>query len=392
MAETAVSANDPLSNQLWSRKLYVEALKRAIIMKFVGTDSNSIIQVKDELSKNSGDQVTVGLRMQLNGDGVSGDSTLDGEEEELERYNDSLQINQLRHAVKVVGNMSQQRVPWSIRAEGESGLSDWWAGRMDASGFNQLCGNSVGQTNTKYTGMQVALPPSANRVLFADFFENGAYDTSVAAASSDANVGNYVAGAGATDVREAPFRLELIDRAVVKARTSSPAIRPVAMAGGECYCQFLHPHQTLQLRQNSTSGQWLDIQRAAMTGGVVNKNPIYSGALGQFNNVILHEGVRVVFGNTTQLGNNLGTSLGPAGDSTTNIARSVFCGAQAASIAFGRAHGYQGTEIRFRWTEILKDYDNQLGISAALIWGMKKMVFNSEDFASITVSTYSPGV
>ena len=164
------------------------------------------------------------------------------------------------------------------------------------------------------------------------------------------------------------------------------------MNGMECYVLFLHPHQVLQLRQNSTAGQWLDIQKAAMTGGLVTKNPVFTGALGMYNNVILHEAVRVPFGDDTQLGLNTNSDLGPAAAGTTNIARAVFCGAQSGAIAFGRANGWSGTNVRFKWTEVLDDYENQIGVSAALVWGMNKTTFNGSDFGSIVISTVSPGI
>jgi hypothetical protein len=33
--------------------------------------------------------------------------------------------------------------------------------------------------------------------------------------------------------------------------------------------------------------------------------------------------------------------------------------------------------------------ENQLGVSAGLIWGLKKSVFNSQDFGTIVLSTYA---
>ena len=397
MAETVIGVNDDLAVQVWGKRLYVEALKKTLIMKFCGEGPDNVVQVRDELSSGAGAKVTYGLRMQLKGQGVSGDATLQGKEEELVRYSDSLIIDQLRHAVKVVGNMSQQRVPWSIRAEAESGLADWWAGRMDTSLFNQLAGNIAQNGGSgdpepyNYTGMQAATAPTIvtnnTRHLFADqYAADGSFNV---AGISETAIGTYVAaGAG----RAAPFRLELIDRAVVLARTSSPAIRPIVMNGMECYVLFLHPHQVLQLRQNSTAGQWLDIQKAAMTGGLVTKNPVFTGALGMYNNVILHEAVRVPFGDDTQLGLNTNSDLGPAAAGTTNIARAVFCGAQSGAIAFGRANGWSGTNVRFKWTEVLDDYENQIGVSAALVWGMNKTTFNGSDFGSIVISTVSPGI
>jgi hypothetical protein len=51
--------------------------------------------------------------MQLTGAGTIGDGTLEGNEESLTTYSDAVVINQLRHAVRSAGRMSQQRVPFS---------------------------------------------------------------------------------------------------------------------------------------------------------------------------------------------------------------------------------------------------------------------------------------
>ena len=43
-----------------------------------------------------------------------------------------------------------------------------------------------------------------------------------------------------------------------------------------------------------------------------------------------------------------------------------------------------------KWVEELFDYENQLGVSAAMIWGLKKSIYNSIDFSTIVVQTYAP--
>lgn len=91
----------------------------------MGPTSASIIQVRDETSKSAGDKITYGLRMQLSGNGVIGDGTLEGSEEALTTFSDAVIVNQLRHAVRSAGRMTQQRVPFVIRDEALSGLRDW---------------------------------------------------------------------------------------------------------------------------------------------------------------------------------------------------------------------------------------------------------------------------
>ena len=123
MAATSYGVNHPLAVKIWARKLFQEALKATYSSKFMGEGDSAMIQKKGELSKGPGDKITYGLRMQLSGAGVQGDATLEGNEEALVTYSDSIFINQLRHAVRSGGKMSEQRVPFSVRAEARDGLS-----------------------------------------------------------------------------------------------------------------------------------------------------------------------------------------------------------------------------------------------------------------------------
>lgn len=394
MADTYVSVNDPLATQVWGRSLFHEAVRATSFWKFHGREATALCQVRDELTKGAGDRITFGLRTRLQGRGISGDGELDGNEEELLRYADRIHIDQLRWGVRVKGNMSQQRVPWDIRAEGQSALETWWSEIMDAGFFNQLAGNTAQNGDSalpepyNVVGMQAAIAPSSTRQIFADAFNDGAYDaTQTALNVTEAAMGAYAKVA----TQECPFRLELIDRCVARARTYGPPIRPLKMQGMDPYCIFVHPYQALQMRQNSTAGQWLDISRAAMAGGMVSRNPIFTGADGMHNNTVIHQSARVPWGDNTQVGTETFTDLGPnTSDRANNVGRAIFCGAQALCLSFGRAYGLEGSKVRFKWTEIYKDYENKLGIGTALVWGMKKARFQQKDFATIVVSTYSP--
>ena len=88
MATTDYPVNHPLAVKLWSKKIAREVLKQTMASKFMGTSSNSMIQIFDETSKGPGDRVRVPLRMQLTGRGVSEGTALEGNEEALATYND----------------------------------------------------------------------------------------------------------------------------------------------------------------------------------------------------------------------------------------------------------------------------------------------------------------
>jgi N4-gp56 family major capsid protein len=352
MATTSYGVNNALAVKLWAKKLFVESLKATQFANFLGNDSSSLVQWKDETSKSAGDRITVGLRMQLTGGGVQGDGTLEGNEEALVTYTDNLFIDQLRHAVRSAGKMSEQRIPFSVRDEAMSGLRDWWADRLDQSFFNQICGNNA-QTDTRYTGNQATIIPNAAN-----------YISAKAAATADESI-----------TSSDTMTLTVIDKAVAAAKTLTPMIRPVKVEGQDKYVCFLHPYQVYSIRTATTTGQWLDIQKAAMAGADSTKSPIYTGAIGEYNGVVLVESARVSTG--------VNSSTAAA---ISTVRRAVLCGAQSAVFGTGREGG---TPDKMNWVEELFDYENQLGVSAGLIFGLKKTVFNSKDFATIALPSYA---
>lgn len=353
MATTDYSVNAPETVKLWSRKLFHEALKATWAYKFMGRDSNSVIQIQDDTSKGPGDRVRNTLRMLLTGAGVTGDGTLEGNEEGLVTYTDNVVLDQLRHAVRSGGKMTEQRIPFSIREEARLGLQDWWADRIDEAFFNHIAGHTINNGgNLAYTGHNATAQPDAAHAIRSG---NGADDEAVDS-STTASTG---------------FSLGLIDTAVETAKLATPQVRPIRVNGSDRYVMFLHPRQVRQMRTSTDTGQWLDIQKSLLQGTGSTDSPIFSGALGEYNGVILHESTRVPIGSTG------------SGTAASGVRRAILCGAQAACLAFGRGYG----PSKMSWVEELFDYSNQLGVSAGMIWGLKKTVYNATDFATITVST-----
>jgi N4-gp56 family major capsid protein len=332
MSVTTYGVNDSLSNKLWAKKLSAEALKETYFGKFMGSGSDNMIHMKSETTTNAGDAVTFGLRMQLSGDGVTESQSLVGNEESLSTYSDKVTINELAHAVRVKNKNSidAQRVPFNLRDEAKMGLKDWFSNRFDTAMFNHLAGNTL-VTDMRYAGNNTITAPSA-------------------------------------------MTLGVIDICVEKAGNASPLIRPIKVNGENKYLMFLHDYQVTDLRTNTNSGQWLDIQKAALAGGIGTKSPIYTGALGEYNNTILHKANRIPNG------------ISNAGAVQTNTRRAVFCGAQAGAIAFGKEFS-EG--VNYKWVEELFDYERELGVSTQTIWGLKKASFNSEDFGTIVATTYA---
>ena len=351
MATTAYGVNANEAVKLWSKKLAHEALKKTYFKRFMGTGSDSMIQIRNETNKGPGDRIRILLRMQLTGDGIQGDGTLEGNEEALTTYTDDVVINQLRHAVRSAGKMTEQRIPFSIRDESMQGLSDWFADRWDTWMFRQLAGHTA-TLDTRYSGHNTITAPTRQV-----WTEVGTTD--------DANL----------DSTGDTFTLTTIDIAVERAKTGTPPIRPVMVNGTPYYVVFLHPYQVTDLRTSTSTSTitWHDIQRAALSANGSKDNPIFSGALGVYNGCILHESTRVP------------TGVSVAGVEQTSVRRALLCGAQAAAVAFGVGHDQNS----YDWFEQMFDYGNQLGVKAGCISGMKKLVWNSQDFGVVVMSSWA---
>jgi N4-gp56 family major capsid protein len=338
--------------KLWAKNLTAAMREYLEIAPLMGEDENSVIHVKSETKKGTGDKVTFGLRARLTGDGKTEGETAEGNGESLSIYSDSVTINELGHVVgsRSENTIDQQRVPFDLRNNCKDALADWWADRLSKSFFNQVCGYTA-ETNTKYTGLNATVAPSSSRIIRAG------------TAAGDNNLTS-------ADI----MTLDLIDQAVEMAKVGDNMVRPIKINGQPKYICYLHPYQVTSLRTNSSSGQWLDIQKAALSADNSSKNPIYTGALGEYNGVILRSSQDVTQGVN-------GTTA------VSSTRRAVLLGAQAAACAYGSAD--RGTPNKFRWNEELLDHKRKLEVSAWSIFGLKKTRFNSADFGTVVISTYA---
>jgi len=367
MADWSYGVNDAATVKLWSTRLFKQSITKTIAWRLANISSSisseeNICQILDDTQKGPGDNITYDLIAKLTGAGVQGDNTLAGQEEALTTYTASITIDQLRNAVLVRGAMSQQRVPVNMRDTARVRLGDWWQERHDLSLINQLTGNT-NQADTRFTGNNATVAPDTNHVVYSG---NATSEATLDSADTMA-VGD-------------------IDRIVYIAQTSEYPIKPIQMKGMQINgVLIIHPLQTLSLRTNYSAGQWGDIQLAAMKGGQITGNPVFTGAIGMYSGVVIHEDARIPYGDEAGTGNDVVGKPHPNLLGVANVARGVFCGAQAASLAFGRAYN---TLTKIKWFEELLDGGNQLRVTAGQIFAMKKNRFNSQDFATITLSSW----
>lgn len=368
MAKTIIGLNDAKAVQRYSVFLAVDVGRESYFNKKfmgVGVESHMPLQVLPHLESDAGEKISYDLVMQLKMQPVEGDSTLEGREEDLTFYTDSVYIDQMRGGVNTGGRMTRKRTIHDLRKIARVREGEWWARILDELIMMYLSGargtNADYIFPTSYAGFaqNSFVAPDAAHILYGGI------------ATTKANVVS-------TDV----FDLTLIERAVTKASTLGggtsgiPAIEPMRIEGEERFVIVMHPYQMHNLRNNTSTGQWLDIQKALATA-VGNKSPIFMGGAGFHRGTVLHEH-RAVIG-FTDYGS--GANL-PA-------RRALFMGRQAGVVAFGSP----GSGLRFDWHEESRDNGNQAVISTSTICGVKKTAFTiagtSRDFGVMALDTYA---
>lgn len=366
MGTTSFPVNDALAVKLWSRVLDHEALKYTAIFPLIGDDENSIIHMQDALSKGPGDAITYAIVMQLAQAGFSENQLAEGNGEQLTTYSDQLVINELMAVagVKSRRTIDQQRVPWDLRNTAKGRLGDWYAKRYSVSFFNQVCGYTP-QTDVRYTGLNAVSAASATRIIRQS---NRASDDLLVPGDT--------------------WTLDMLDKAKELAITATPMIRPVKIKGTgsrsngrsdfnntleDMYVAYLHPYQVTAMRRNTSTGQFIDLQKAAAMGREETGNKIFSGAIGIYNAVIMRSSIDVTDG------------VSATGTDVATVRRAVLLGGQAAMMGFGRDNGPN----KITWNEELFDHKRRLEISALTIHGLKKTKYNSVDYGTVVMSTYA---
>ena len=368
MAKTIVGVGDAKAIKRFSAFLAVDSSRKSYWnRKFMGTgeSAQTPLQTLPHLERDAGDQISYDLVMQLKMRPVQGDAVLRGKEEDLKFYTDALYIDQLRGGVNTGGKMSRKRTLHDMRMIARERQSDWWARLFDETLFMYLSGARgvnadfiEGTDFTGYAGNSFVAPDTQHLLYGGDATSKATVD------SAD------------------KLSLTTIDKALSRAETMGggisgiPELQPCMIDGEPHYVLVMHPWQEYDLRTNTGTGQWLDIQKAA-AGAEGKANPIFKGGLGMYNNVVLHKHKGVI----------RFEDYGASSPATVKAARALFLGRQAGVIAFGSP----GTGLRFDWHEELEDRANQVVITTSSIFGVKKTAFTidgtSRDFGVIAIDT-----
>lgn len=376
MATTGMLTGNALTVKLWSKLGFVDMYKNTAFGRMA--QRGTIMRAEELDRAEAGDDVTFNFTGILTGTGVGEGATLEGNEEALDLQSFSMQYNVFRHAVASPNDDTIEQARTLVRFEERARelLPQFHAARLDASCFNQLAGvNSTTITvdGTVYSGTDRAFvqgnntinAPTTNRIIRA---AGAASDEALTSADT--------------------MTLDLIDAAVEQLQRTYPYAGALDGQEFDLYISF---EQSVDLKRD-TSGkiQWYTNYLSAMEGGKIGDNPIMTGdkygtqPIGKYANVNIIPTFRVA------TGVNSSTSA-----AITTVRRAVLCGKNA--LAFGSrfggsltdAKGDQNGNVPFKFSTQLKDYDYIRGIEARMIYGVKKIQFDSEDFGSTVISTYA---
>lgn len=313
----------------WAKELQSEVSKGVYFSKFMGEGPGNAIHVK-QMEEGKGKDVTFGLVSQLSGSAITGDSSLEGNEQSLSTFSNTVSTNQKRLAVRDTGKFANSKVLYDFRSTSLDLLKTQYSELIDADIFSALSATS---------GTHAYYRADATTSVYGTSDPKGDLATNDSITLADISAMKTLAQIGGS----ANYRM-----------------RPIRVDGNDYYVLVLHPEVAYDLFELEA---FQKIQREAQQRG--DSNPLFKGALGIYNGVVIHahEGV-----NTFDNG----------GGAAVKGARNLFMGAQAACFA-------ESSDMM--WVEKTFDYGNQLGISAAKIYGVDISDYNSKDYGVIQYVT-----
>ncbi len=355
-----IGVNSPQAVKKWSSALEAQVNSEDYFAKFVGNGTDNIIERKRDLEADAGDEVMFDLLMRAKGAGVDGDGLLEGTADKLTFLQDKIKIDQHRKAFNTGGRMSRKRSLHDMRKLCKAQLKEYFREWREQIRFVYLSGargNNDGDyiLPTDFAGFagNPILPPDEDHIMYA-----GAATSKASLTAAD------------------KMSRALIERAEVRSRklmaksSDNVNLRPVMVEGEKHLVMLMNTYQEHDLRQESGTTGWMEIQKAAATA-LGKGSPIFKGGLGMIKNVVLHS-------------HEFGVTFGDYG-AGANVAagRALLLGAQAGVEAAGSTNGYNGME----WSEEAYDHGNQLEVAGGAMWGFKKTRYGDRDFGVIALDT-----
>lgn len=367
MADTLVSSDNRVTQ--WADDEFYEYVRMNPLKSLMGTSENSAFQVKEDLTKEAGDSITISLVTRLTGDGVSDDDTLHGNEESLGNYGYKITVHQQRNGV-IVGQFEKIKTKIDLLNAAKTMLRLWnmeklrdlFIERMLSPNVDGLTTYDASTEAQKDAWEAANNPTDANqRILFGAAKANSTLDHSAGLTTVDGT---------ADDMHQDIVRL--IKR---MAMSADPHIRPLITGGDEPGKErFILLMGSLPFRDLEANFESV-LQYADVRG---DANNLFAAGDLRIGNVICKEIPE--FDRTTADGGTLMSGVGAGG--TTDVEACFLLGAQAVGIAWAQRMQAKMDE----W-----DYQNQRGVAVSEIRGAGKITYNQFQHGQATVYVSAVG-
>lgn len=335
MADTTPATG--LVVQQWEDKFFSQYIQEGGFKALMGTAENSVIQVKEDLTKKQGDSITIALVGRLTNDATTGTAVLEGNEEDMASRSMRIYVDKRRNAVRVA-EMSEQKSAIPLRNAARARLLDW---AMEDT--RDLFIEALGSLNGTAFASRTAAIGDAWLVDNADRVQFGAAAAGYTDLSSDLAL---------LDTTSDLFNATALDAMILKAKTASPKLRPMRDPGnGKRYwVVFAHPNAFKNLRDS------LDTEVLASTVVQMEASKLFEGGDIMWNGAIVKEL------DDMPIYANLGDSA------TTEVTPVYLLGAQALAIAYAK-----------RWKTATEefDYGDKHGVAVESIYGVRKVLFGT---------------
>ena len=347
MANTLVSTENQV--QQWDDRFFVEYVRDNLFKPYMGTSMNDTIVMKENLTKMRGDRITVSLVRKLRGAGVTGASTLEGNEEMLANHGHQITVDVLRNAVSH-NEFEQQKTVIDIRNAARDALMMWAMERLRDDVIDALYSPDVNGV-TKYADATVA-----QRNAWHD-----ANDDRISYGGD--NLNNFAAGNHAASLANIVAADELLTNFISLAKrqaktTTKGAIRPIRVNGSEeWFVLFANPLCFRDLKNDPVMQQ---ANRDAWIRG--RNNPIFRDGDLMWDGVIIREVPEIPV-------------LAGVGGGGIDVAANFLCGAQAIGVAWA-----QRTTSRLRSNT---DYGFVEGVGIQEIRGVEKLTYDFQSTVGV---------
>jgi N4-gp56 family major capsid protein len=409
MSQTQVLKGDALSRKLFSVALFAQTQRMPgfgrqltgpsadagqAISKIKGQSvpDMPIVRVTD-LSKTSGDTISLDLFGVIGGAPITGDQIAEGRGEKLTSSSMDISINLMTKVVDAGGKMSQQRTLQDLRTIAMAQLTNYFARLDDQSSLVFMAGARGFQSQNDWV---VPLASDAN---FADVMVNTVQAPTynrhfVASGTTVVKGGLQLASIATTDV----LKLEHIDALRTYIDELEYPLQPVriaddpAAADDPMWVMYVTPRQYSSLLSASGTTALRTFQQNAWNrASYGSKHPLFKGEVGMWNGILVKKLNRAVrfYGNVAQ-GNSVqyiaqgnaataveSTTTIPGGFGTTfAVDRAILLGAQALGNVYGKN---KSSDYFFSWLERNYNFERNLEVAGDCMGGKAKLRFNYDE-------------